>query len=93
VYDVVVGSDDNYYYLASINRSSVGSAGTQLAGQQVTVYNSYDPNALDIFLFSTTWEFNEEKEEIFMKELLQNTDYLNQPEKVAKEMKRTSFCT
>ena len=53
VYDIVVGSDDNYYFLASINRSSLG-LDSQLAGQPVTVYNSYDTSALDIFLFSTT---------------------------------------
>src|SRR5690606_4496226 len=49
VYDIVVGSDDNYYFLANINRSAVGTD-SQLAGQPVTVYNSYDPNVLDIFL-------------------------------------------
>src|SRR5690606_38720230 len=54
-YDIVVGSDDNYYFLASINRSSLG-LDSQLAGQPVTVYNSYDTSALDIFLFSTTCE-------------------------------------
>src|SRR5690606_30675385 len=53
VYDIVVGSDDNYYFLASINRSSLG-LDSQLAGQPVTVYNSYATSALDIFLFSTT---------------------------------------
>ncbi len=54
VYDVVVGSDNNYYFLANIRRSSIGSSGSQLAGQPVTVYNNYATSWSDIFLFSTT---------------------------------------
>ncbi|MEG1022682.1 MAG: hypothetical protein RSE50_14360, partial [Myroides sp.] len=54
VYDVAVGSDANYYFLANIGRSSIGSSGSQLAGQPVTVYNSYASSVSDIFLFSTT---------------------------------------
>ena len=54
VYDVVVGSDNNYYFLANIGRSSIGSSGSQLAGQPVTVYNNYATSWSDIFLFSTT---------------------------------------
>ena len=54
VYDVVVGSDNNYYFLARIKGSSVGSAGSQLAGQPVKEYNASVGNNGDIFLFSTT---------------------------------------
>lgn len=54
VYDVVVGSDNNYYFLARIKGSSVGSAGSQLAGQPVKEYNGSVGNNGDIFLFSTT---------------------------------------
>ena len=54
VHDVVVGSDNNYYFLAKIGRSSIGSSGSQLAGQPVTVYNNYSTYWSDIFLFSTT---------------------------------------
>ena len=54
VYDVVVGNDNNYYFLANIRRSSIGSSGSQLAGQPVTVYNNYSTFASDMFLFSTT---------------------------------------
>src|SRR5690606_23390580 len=50
VYDVVVGSDNNYYFLANIRRSSIGSSGSQLAGQPVTVYNNYATSWSDIFL-------------------------------------------
>jgi len=54
VHDVVVGSDNNYYFLAKIGRSASLSVGSQLAGQPVTVYNNYATGWSDIFLFSTT---------------------------------------
>src|SRR5690554_6179997 len=55
VYDIVVGSDDNYYFLASMNgKASNTPSGSQLAGQPVTEYNQHIGGSIDIFLFSTT---------------------------------------
>src|SRR5690554_8216767 len=55
VYDIVVGSDDNYYFLASMNgKASNTASGSQLAGQPVTEYNRHIGGPIDIFLFSTT---------------------------------------
>ena len=49
IHDVKVGSDNNYYFIATIK----GNSGTQLNGIPQTVYNV--PNGGDdIFLFSTT---------------------------------------
>src|SRR5690606_31807621 len=49
IHDIKVGTDNNYYFIATIN----GNSNTQLNGQPQTVYNV--PNGgEDIFLFSTT---------------------------------------
>src|SRR5690606_3186775 len=49
IYDVKVGTDNNYYFIATIK----GNSGAQLNGVPQTVYNV--PNGGDdIFLFSTT---------------------------------------
>src|SRR5690606_16013284 len=55
VYDIVVGSDNNYYFLASMNaRAGNTPSASQLAGQPVTEYNQHIAGPIDIFLFSTT---------------------------------------
>ena len=48
IHDIKVGSDGNYYFIATIE----GNSNTQLNGQPQTVYNS--ASGTDIFLFSTT---------------------------------------
>lgn len=53
IYDVKVGSDNNYYFIATMKAKN----GVQLNGQPVTVYNqslSSAGGSSDIFLFSTT---------------------------------------
>src|SRR5690554_6542789 len=55
VYDVVVGNDDNYYFLAKMNaRSANLPLASQLNGQPVKEYNQHIDSPYDIFLFSTT---------------------------------------
>lgn len=54
IYDVKVGTDNNYYFLASINASAVNSPDPQLAGQPVKQYNRQISGFEDVFLFSTT---------------------------------------
>lgn len=49
IYDVKVGSDNNYYFIGSM----YGTIGVQLDGNPVNVYNS-SLGGDDIFLFSTT---------------------------------------
>ncbi|MDN3708819.1 hypothetical protein QW060_17095 [Myroides ceti] len=49
IYDVKVGSDNNYYFIGSL----YGNIGVQLNGNPVDVYNS-SLGGDDIFLFSTT---------------------------------------
>lgn len=49
IYDVKVGSDNNYYFIGSL----YGNIGVQLNGDPVDVYNS-SLGGNDIFLFSTT---------------------------------------
>jgi len=53
IYDVKVGSDNNYYFIATV----YGKYGVQIDGQPVTTYNqstSAAGGSEDIFLFSTT---------------------------------------
>src|SRR5690554_5357886 len=55
VHDVVVGNDDNYYFLAKMNaRSANLPLASQLNGQPVKEYNQHIDSPYDIFLFSTT---------------------------------------
>lgn len=49
IYDVKVGSDNNYYFIGSL----YGNIGVQLNGEPVDVYNS-SLGGNDIFLFSST---------------------------------------
>jgi len=51
IYDVKVGSDNNYYFIGSMH----GTIGVQLDGEPVDVYNS-SLGGDDIFLFSTDCE-------------------------------------
>ena len=50
IYDVKIGNDGNYYYIATMKGLNL----TQLDGQPVTVYNQSLGSEPDIFLFSTT---------------------------------------
>lgn len=52
IYDIKVGSDNNYYFIASITSQT----NTNLNNQPVTVYNRSSNEQRDIFLFSTTCE-------------------------------------
>ncbi len=49
IYDIKVGTDSNYYFIASVE----GRYGIELAGVPQTTYNNHLGNR-DIFLFSTT---------------------------------------
>jgi len=51
IYDIKVGTDNNYYFIATIK----GNSGAQLNGQPQTVYNVSNGGD-DIFIFSTTCE-------------------------------------
>lgn len=50
IYDIKVGTDNNYYFIAS----AYGKNGVQLNGQSVKTYNQSAGGVPDIFLFSTT---------------------------------------
>lgn len=52
IYDIKVGSDNNYYFIATITSQT----NTNLNNQPVTVYNRSSNEQRDIFLFSTTCE-------------------------------------
>lgn len=51
IYDIKVGTDGNYYFIATIE----GNTNVKLNGQSQTVYNN-SLGGNDIFLFSTTCE-------------------------------------
>jgi len=55
IYDIKIGSDNNYYFIASINGTFGNDPnGALLDGQPVKQYNAHLDSFTDIFLFSTT---------------------------------------
>src|SRR5690554_6010933 len=55
IHDIKVGTDNNYYFVASINGTFGNDPnGALLDGQPVKQYNAHLDSYKDIFLFSTT---------------------------------------